>query len=244
MYDLYSENNLNYPWDCANMAQTTGSDRDTWKKRIDGLLTHAQKVFLPEEYGGKIVKEYACESNGEKDDSQPSGISLAHQCNADQRTFKAYFSHWLSKNVLLAPFTAERLLPWLQGSAMAAIGRCRGTAPGIVCGRRWYRDDNEVPDIGHQMTVMSVVQSNLIQHAPELADLKSGTSVCNVGGGGSVENPSTAEEVLAKRLITTGEKVGAWLITAVVFVLITGGTSFLVVPDNEMGLFSNWHPSR
>jgi mannan endo-1,6-alpha-mannosidase len=189
------------------------------------------------------MKEYACESNGEKDDTSPNGLSRAVKCNPDQRTFKAYFARWLAKNVMLAPFTASQILPWLQGSATAAVQRCTGTAPGIVCGRRWYREDNEEPDIGHQMTVMSVVQSNLIQHAPELADLKTGTSTGNAAGG-SVEKPSTAEEVLATRSIATGEKVGGWIMTMVLFVIIAGGAVFLVASDNEIGLFSSWSPSR
>jgi mannan endo-1,6-alpha-mannosidase len=144
---------------------------------------------------------------------------------------------------MLAPFTASTIMPWLQSSAIAAVGRCAGTAPGIVCGRRWYRVDNEDPDIGHQMTVMSVVQSNLIQHASELADLKTGTSVGDVGGG-SIDKPATAEEVLATRPISTGEKVGGWTITTVLFVLVAGGAGFLVASDNEMGLFPSWYSNR
>jgi mannan endo-1,6-alpha-mannosidase len=190
------------------------------------------------------MKEYACESNGEQDGSNPNELSKAQPCNPDQRTFKAYFSRWLAKNVMLAPFTADQILPWLQGSATAALKRCTGTAPGIVCGRRWYRDDNEAPDIGHQMTVMSVVQSNLIQHVPALADLKSGTSVGNAGGGGSIEKPPTAEEILATRAMSTGEKAGAWIMTSVVCIAIAGGASFLIASDNEMRLASSWRRAR
>lgn len=84
---------------------------------------------------------------------------------------------------------------------MAAAGRCAVTAPGIVCGRSRYRTDNKIPDIGNQMNVMSVVQNNLTKYAPKLADLRSGTSGDNVGGGGNIERPSMAQEVLAKRPI-------------------------------------------
>lgn len=173
--------------------------------------------------------EYACEDHG--------------TCNKDQRSFKAYLARWLAITVQLAPFTTGRILPWLQTSAGAAFKACSGGAPGgVVCGRRWYEpQDDGTRDIGNQMTAMSVVQANLALKLPGPADHKTGTSAGNAGAGGSAERPPTADEILATRPFTTGDKVGGWLITVVLLAIAGACGAFILSPDDDLGYMVNWY---
>ena len=41
-------------------------------------------------------------------------------CNPDQRSFKAYLSAWMARTTQLAPFTYNKIMPYLRSSAVAA----------------------------------------------------------------------------------------------------------------------------
>jgi hypothetical protein len=186
-----------------------------WKERLNGYLNTAQKIFFPAEYGGKIMVEYACEGQG--------------NCNKDQRSFKAYLARWLAVAAQLAPYTQGQIIPWLQTSAGAAVKVCSGGPPGgIVCGRRWYAtQDDGTRDIGNQMTALGIVQANLIKNVPPLADLKTGTSSGDASAGNGNKQP-TADDILATRKMSTGDAVGAWLITAIMVLVTMGWVTFLL----------------
>lgn len=173
--------------------------------------------------------EYACEPTG--------------TCNKDQRSFKAYLARWLAVSVQLAPFTTARILPWLQTSAGAAFKVCSGGVPdGVVCGRRWFESqDDGTRDIGNQMTAMSVVQANLAIKLPGPADHKTGTSAGNAGAGGEGERTPTADDILATRPFTIGDKIGGWLLT-LLFVAVAGACgTFILLPDDNMAYMVDWY---
>lgn len=177
------------------------------------------------------MTEWACESPN------------SHECDVDQRTFKAYLSRWLAVSAQLAPFSAERIMPWLQTSATSAVKVCSGGPPGgVVCGRRWYAPDDGTRDIGNQMTVMSVVQSNLIMQVPPPVNVETGTSIGNAAAGG-VDTQITQDDILATRLMTTGDKAGAWIATVVLFGMVTGGIYFLLM-DEQSGHLPIWRSGR
>jgi mannan endo-1,6-alpha-mannosidase len=198
----------------AFMYNHTNGD-PKWKDRLTGYLNNAQKVFFPDQYGGKTMVEYACETQG--------------NCNKDQRSFKAYLSRWLAVAAQLAPYTQPQIMPWLQTSASAAVKVCSGGPPGgIVCGRKWYEtQDDGTRDIGNQMTALSIVQANLIKNVPSLADHKTGTSTGDASAGNGNRKP-TADDILATRKITTGDKVGAWIITTLMVFVTMGWVAFLL----------------
>jgi mannan endo-1,6-alpha-mannosidase len=189
-------------------------------------------VFFRQEYGGKTMTEWACES------------PTSHECDVDQRTFKAYLARWLAITAQLAPFSADVIMPWLQTSATNAMKVCSGGPPGgIVCGRRWYADkDDGTRDIGNQMTAMSIVQSNLITQVPPPVDVKTGTSIGNAAAGGTAPPEVTADDILKTRPMTAGERAGAWTVTAVLFVVLTGAGGFMI-SDNE-GFKSTWYTNK
>lgn len=97
-----------------------------------------------------------------------------------------------------------------------------------MCGRRWYENqDDGTRDIGNQMTTMSIVQANLIKNVPPLADHKSGTSTGDASAGNGNRKP-TADDILATRKISTGDKVGAWIITTLMILVTMGWVAFLL----------------
>jgi mannan endo-1,6-alpha-mannosidase len=208
----------------ANFSQTNGAQ--IWKDRLNGFLHNTQKVFFPDQYGGKILVEYACEAQG--------------NCNKDQRSFKGYLARWLAVAAQIAPFSQTQIMPWLQTSAGAAAKICSGGPPGgVVCGRKWYvPTDDGTRDIGNQMTAMAVVQANLIKSAPPLADHRTGMSVGNAGAGNGNRQP-TADDILASRKLTMADKIGGWFITALMIVATIAWVAFLLSDGSGW----DWRPS-
>jgi mannan endo-1,6-alpha-mannosidase len=190
-----------------------------WQQRLAGLLDNTQRVFFPEFGGGKVMVEYACETQ--------------NNCNKDQRSFKAYLSRWLAVSAQLAPFTAGQITPWLQSSAIAAAKACTPSAAGLGCGRTWYENkDDGQRDVGNQMTALSIVQSNLIAQARSLEDIKTGDSVSDPGLGGGKElrkiNP------IYTRKITQADKAGAWILTLLCMGVAIVGALAMLFENHEV----------
>jgi mannan endo-1,6-alpha-mannosidase len=150
-------------------------------------------------------------------------------CNVDQRSFKAYFSRWLADTAILAPFTHDLIMPKLVKSAQAAVKVCTAGDTGTQCGQRWSTGVNDGSlGVGEQMSVLEVVQSNLIDEAPgwvsEVQGTGSSTGNVNAGGGSGREDGITTITP-----VTTGDKVGAGILTVLVLSGVIGGTIILVL---------------
>jgi hypothetical protein len=160
--------------------------------------------------------EVACEPN--------------NNCNVDQLSFKAYLSRWMAATTKVAPWTADQILPLLASSAQAAAQSCSGGDTGNICGTKWTQPGwDGTFGVGQQMSALEVIQSNLIKQV-------SGP-VSNSTGGTSKGNPSagtgTTVHVEPPHAITTGDKAGAGVLTAVVLISLLGGgyVSFSVNPS-------------
>lgn len=157
--------------------------------------------------------EYACEEIG--------------TCNYDQRSFKAYLSRWMAATAQLLPDTYDTLMGLIRTSAVAAAQQCSGGSDGKTCGLRWYQrgvwDGSYGP--GEQMAAMSVFGANLIQ--------KAAVPVTNSTGGTSVGNPNAGSHgdpvLLTHGDVTTGDKAGAGILTAIVLVSILSGVWWMLV---------------
>ena len=168
--------------------------------------------------GGQIMCEVACET------------PASQTCNNDQPSFKAYLSRWLAVTAQLVPQLSGQIMPRLQQSAMAAAVQCSGQNKNM-CGRRWYQNTwDGMFGPGEQMSALSIFQNNLIGSvAPPVTLSKGGTSPSDpeagtgTGGGGSSNDPA------ATNPITTGDKAGAGILTALSLVLVIGGTSWMVI---------------
>lgn len=147
-------------------------------------------------------------------------------CNYDQPSFKAYLSRWMAATMQLADFTAGYISTKLEASAKGAAGQCVGGTDGVTCGRTWSSTtwDGKY-GVGEEMSALSVIQSTLITkvRAPVTA-AKGGTSKGDASAGSQGDNPNTAvlPSIDTKR-ITTGDKAGAGILTALVLGSLLGG---------------------
>jgi mannan endo-1,6-alpha-mannosidase len=190
-----------------------------WRNRTEGFL-QAALVFFTGTNGTDtnrtIMFEAACERN-------VPGAPLS--CNTDQRSFKAYLSRWLAATTLLAPWTADTIMPLLQSSALAAAQSCSGGSDGVTCGNKWWVTGwDRLYGVGEQMSALEVIQSNLVARARgPLSGATGGTSRGDPSAGsGSVNGvPQEAGDV------SPSDRKGAIALT-VMLVLIMLGTAWQV----------------
>lgn len=147
-------------------------------------------------------------------------------CDVDQRSFKAYLSRWLAGTALLAPFTHDLIMPKLAKAASIAIKVCDGGEFGRQCGQKWSTGVNDQSfGVGEQMSVLEVVQGNLIDGARGWVSAVAGTgsSKGNPDGGGN----KRGEDSNVISPATTGGRVGAGILTVLMVAGVIGGTSFM-----------------
>ncbi|KAK5736208.1 hypothetical protein LTR17_007548 [Elasticomyces elasticus] len=186
--------------------QTTDDRQARWETRVRGIIAGAGVFFQ-----NQIMYEVACE---------PSA-----NCNTDQLSFKAYLSRWMAASSKVAPFVRDLVAPALQKSAEGAAQACSGGSDGVTCGTRWYQAGWDGSyGVGQQMSALEVVQGLLIDSvAGPLSNETGGTSQGNPAAGtGGDRNPG----VPASR-ISTGDRAGAGILTAVILVGLLGGAWYV-----------------
>lgn len=151
---------------------------------------------------------------------------VTQKCDVDQWSFKAYLARWYAISAQLAPYTYDQIIPLLQASAKAAAKQCNGGTDGTECGSRWFQDtcDGNV-GVGQSMSALSVIASNLIASAK--APLSADTGGTSKGNPSAGTNEQTSNP-LALATITTADRAGAGIITALALVGILGGGYFMV----------------
>lgn len=171
--------------------------------------------------------EVACEPN--------------NNCDVDQLSFKAYLSRWMAATTKVAPWTADQILPLLASSAQAAAQSCVGGTTGNVCGTKWTQagwDGNY--GVGQQMSALEVIQSNLIkQVSGPVGNSTGGTSQGDPSAGGGTSPPA----VKAPNAITTKDKAGAGVLTAVVLIALLGGGWVSQAPSALAKVYANIYRS-
>ncbi|CAI6308881.1 unnamed protein product [Periconia digitata] len=180
-----------------------------WKERLQGFLNQSE-YFFPQTYNNIMVEP--CE--------------LTQQCNIDQVSFKAYLSRWMAVAVQLAPFTASQIIPHLQRSGKAAAQTCvasDGVPAPYTCGNRWYwNGSDENTGVGQQLAALSIISSNLVTIAEPPKNVATGGD--SKGDPGLGTAGSDAYPALEFSEITTGDQVGASIITALAITfMISGG---------------------
>ena len=205
--------------------QTEGNKK--WGDRISNLLKGSDIFFVQSvgsnvtapnaPPGGDIMAEVACE------------FPTPQTCNYDQPSFKAYLARWMAVTTQLAPWTTPIIMPRIQASAIGAAAQCTGQT-GDICGRRWYQSVwDGFFGIGEQMSALAIIQANLISKvkAPVTAT-KGGSSVGdpNAGSGDSGKLPL---DPIISRQISTADKAGAAILTALSLVLVIAATWWIVV---------------
>ncbi|KAF7590286.1 hypothetical protein BBP40_003023 [Aspergillus hancockii] len=206
--DQWSYNYGIYFAGAAYMYNLTNGDAK-WKEAVDGLLNTTFMFFFPGKWGGNIMSEAACEPQEPR----------VHPCDGNQSSFKSLVSAWLAFTTTIMPYTLDRILPRLQGSAIGAAKQCSGPSPDKKCGQRWYLDQYDgTTGLREHMCALSIFSSNMIPFknkaggdGPLTADT-GGTSKSdpNAGTGARKPEPGKLPD------ITTRDRVGAGIVTAVV----------------------------
>jgi mannan endo-1,6-alpha-mannosidase len=137
----------------------------------------------------------------------------------------------MAASIKWMPQLYDDFMPYLRASAAAAASQCTGSADGIegnVCGFAW----TEAPTwdgtygFGQQMDALEVIQANLIQQARHPVTAKN--------GGISHGNPSagtegtTADGAPPTKPVTTADRAGAGIVTAVVLIIWFYGAYFML----------------
>ncbi|KAF2840022.1 glycoside hydrolase family 76 protein [Patellaria atrata CBS 101060] len=192
---------------------TNGSE--LWKQRLDKFIAGLSPIFFaPERGGGNVMCEWSCELN--------------QKCNYDQPSFKAYLTRWLVTTMQLAPYTWDTIKPKLEASAMGAAQQCTGQPGGDRCGRRWYQAEwDGFTGVGEQMSALAVITANLVPKItlePPVTVDTGGNSTGNPAAGTAPDqvNPYHDGE------ITTADRAGAGIITALLLIMTVGGSWFMV----------------
>lgn len=222
---------------------STGTEQETWKTRVDGLLGAVEAKFLTNDTN--IIKEWYCESGF-------SSNGHSYQCNIDQQTFKGYLLRWLSSTSQVAPYTYERINPWIRATAAAAVATCTGpigaAAPqvdsggiqpgfkgldGTACGFKWTETFDGWAGVGAQMNALSAVMYTLTHtgtgnatKGPATA-AQGGTSQGDPGAG--VTDATSKGGLASLKTITMADRVGAGIVTAILAISIVGGSVFLTI---------------
>lgn len=158
--------------------------------------------------------EATCERN--------TGGQGGEPCNTDQRSFKAYLSRWLAATTLLAPWTADTIMPLLRASALAAAQSCSGGSDDVTCGNRWWAEGwDGLWGVGEQMSALEVIQSNLIGGVKgPLSSTTGGTSKGDASAGGGQDGVPT-EGISVDDLSKHGRH-GAIALTVVLILAMLG----------------------
>ncbi|KAL6849484.1 mannan endo-1 [Amphichorda felina] len=199
------------------MWDYTGDDK--WRQRTEGILNYGMSHFAKD----NIIYEYQCEQ--------------ADRCNDDQRSFKGYYLRWLAAVAALHPDLATKIKPLIKSSAKAAALSCSGSPtapmaghpvmfdghPGTACGFKWNPSkwDNTF-GVPEQMNGVAAL----------LAILEGGPPKSAKTGGTSKGDPSAGISDEEKRRvfkpITTGDRVGAGIVTTIVLAGVISGCAFLI----------------
>lgn len=127
----------------------------------------------------------------------------------------------------MVPSTANKIVPLLKTSAVAAAKSCTGGSTGILCGMQWTLGSwDGLSGVGEQLSALNTIQSSLVVKvtAPVTTDT-GGTSTGNANAG-SGSTASTAELITPA---TTGDKAGAAILTVINAASVIGCLSWLII---------------
>lgn len=213
----------NYATGLAGLAYMYNhTSNDTWLTLTEGVLKTTLTTFFPTSMGNKIMVEVACEPYG--------------TCDTDQLSFKAYLSRWLAVTAQLVPSLADTIMPYIEASATGAAGQCHtGTGVnGAVCGMEWNSTtwDNTY-GVGQQMSALAVIGAQMLSINPSLATPYTadtgGTSKSDPSAGtGTSSSGSLGQSAVYTRTITTADKAGAGITTAIVLCFLIGGPIWML----------------
>jgi mannan endo-1,6-alpha-mannosidase len=182
---------------------------------LKGLVTRTFTEFFAT---NDIAVETACEPIG--------------NCDTNGFTFKGYTLRWLAITAQLVPELADQIWPFIQASGVAAAAQCSGGAEGNTCGMKWTQGatwDGSY-GVGQQMSALSAVGANMLKIGNLKAPYTTDTGGVSVGdpNAGTDAGSSDDQPAVYTDPITTGDKAGAGILTALVLIFTLGGSFWLI----------------
>lgn len=195
---------------CAYLYNATGDDK--WKTGALEILD-ASSYFFNNTANGEIMTETTCAASG--------------NCNNDQRSFRSLFSRCLSLTAALVPDFYDQIYnTWLVPSAQGAAAACLGGDDGITCGQNWAINGwDGMYGLGEQMSALEVMLGLLSSKELPLTPATGGTDAGSDTSAGNNTETSVNQNVIN---VTTGDKVGAGILTAVVLGTILAGSVWML----------------
>ncbi|SGZ53166.1 CIC11C00000005442 [Sungouiella intermedia] len=195
---------------CAYLYNATGDEK--WKTGATQILD-ASLYFFNSTSNGEIMTETTCAGSG--------------NCNNDQRSFRSLFSRCLSLTASLMPeFYNQIYNDWLTPSAKGAAQSCSGGTDGITCGENWaYNGWDGKYGLGEQMSALEVILGlTASDHLPLTPQTGGSNKDSNVSAGNNTKVSTNTNEIT----VSTGDKAGAAVLTAVVLGTILGGSIWML----------------
>jgi mannan endo-1,6-alpha-mannosidase len=176
---------------------------------VNGLLNATWDTFASDTYSN-ILTEFECETT--------------EICNRNEILFKGLTAGWMAFTALVVPSTYSTIVSKLQTSSAAAAASCSGDNNN-TCGVKWYTKswDGEI-GLEEQMSALNIFWSNLIMTTNASSSYAPVTSRT---GGNSTSDPSagttdSTDKSSTLKAITTADKAGAGILTALFAVAIIG----------------------
>lgn len=130
----------------------------------------------------------------------------------------------MAASTKVMPTLYDTIQPYLAASASACAAQCTGGTSGNECGTKWTTDGvwDGTTGVGQQMCALEIIQGNLITEAASpVTETTGGTSKGNATLGTGGDNDGDA---IVLATITTADRAGAGILTAVVILgVVTGG---------------------
>ncbi|KAJ5172615.1 hypothetical protein N7492_005208 [Penicillium capsulatum] len=202
-----------YMMGAAYMYNYTKDDK--WLPRTKGLLNTMIKTFFLKE-NDFVMEETTCE--------------IQQVCDNNNILFKGLTANWFAFTGLLVPETYDLVLPKLQSSARGAAKTCDGHGNNS-CGVRWWGNKwDGWSGMEEQISVSQLFSANLVKFvdkgkAGPVTHDTGGNSTSNMDAGKSSNkdsNPTSSP-------ITSGDKAGAGVLTAVFVAGWAGMLAFVLV---------------
>lgn len=151
---------------------------------------------------------------------------MPNHCNNDQRSFHSLFARCLGITTVLAPETVSLIEDNLDKSAEAAAQSCSGGDDHVTCGEDWTKTGwDEVYGLGEQMCALEVMLATIVREFPVYTKDNGGSSKSNPTAGTNTED-QVNKNVLN---ISTKDKAGAGVLTAVVLGIVLGGSAWMAI---------------
>ncbi|RLV93659.1 Mannan endo-16-alpha-mannosidase DFG5 [Spathaspora sp. JA1] len=188
---------------CAYLYNYTGDTK--WQTRTLEIMEASLDYFFINE----IMLERTC---------APSG-----KCNNDQRSFRSLFSRCLGLTMLVMPETESKIRPYLEASAQGAAASCSGGSDGVTCGEDWSLGHwDGVYGLGEQTSALEVIMSLIVKNP--LSVQTGASNATNYQAGTNAQDTINKNEIV----VSTKDKAGAAILTAVVLAIILGGAIWMI----------------